>query len=180
MAVLPVQGLSILTLNPPPHTKNWSTKHRREPLFEKKERDLDCYLFWPAPWWVLPSCGWWQKAPWSSAVPEIVPILKRLQNFSDFHAEMSPRHWSWLHRDLREYTRGKQGGVMKKGTEIHGSHQGSSPHVWSSSSTNTDQCWTHPPLGYEEGMGMSTWVLILEVMRSLFEYYYSSATKEKI
>lgn len=69
-------------------------------LYLKKERALNSYLFWPTLWWVLPLCGWWQKAPWSSAVPGGVPILKYLQNFSDFLAAMIPRYWSWLQSDM--------------------------------------------------------------------------------
>lgn len=87
-----------------PYLKNskeliYKTQYRTS-IWKKKERALNSYLFWPTLWWVLPLCGWWQKAPWSSAVPGGVPILKYLQNFSDFLAAMIPRYWSWLPSDM--------------------------------------------------------------------------------
>ncbi len=99
-------------------TKTWFTLRPKRTSNWKKCRDRNCYLFSPAPWWVLPSCGWWQKAPWSSAVPEEAPTPKRLQNLSDFHAQMSPLNLSWLHRDLREYTGVYRGGIIRKRTEL--------------------------------------------------------------
>lgn len=73
--------------------------HKTQHYLSKKGA-LNSYLFWPTLWWVLPLCGWWRRAPWSSAVPGGGPILKYLQNFSDFLVAMILQYWSWLQSDM--------------------------------------------------------------------------------